>query len=676
MIKKKAFRDSGEAVILIGIDNTITKCSQRAKKIFGVRKKEIIGTTFKDFIHSKASALNLTTLFNHLENGAFQQPVYIQIKEKDKRLSLYSVTIKAGLIPGTIKLVFKKKEKIKVKEYEATKVDLLYLTNISSELSEISNEQEVLEFVGSKLHELFPRSIILMNSSDEERTHLRFEKVFGIPDPILSELTDAIGYNPFGKSFKISEQTLALCSKPRLNLIEGSVTEFLNSEVLKPVAHLMESVLKVKSVYSIGIADQGQFFGIVYFLNTSKREPVNSSLLESIIYLCYLSISRIRSLNVIEENERKYRLLADNVKDVIFTLDLNLNYTYISPSIKTLRGFEPSELIGQPVFKSLSAQSSEYTSLLLKVELERVRRGETKSSEVRLIETELLHKNGTSVWVEIKASFIFDENNQPVGILGVTRDIRDRKLAENKLLSKNAELNEANAQKDKFFSIIAHDLKSPFGHILNFSSLLSDHYDQYSDEKRKQFISLISKSSQQIYLLLENLLDWARSQGRKIDYFPQNISLQKLVTDVSELLSNSAYSKNIEIVNRIPPDTRLVADEYMLKTILRNLIGNAIKFTHDGGEVKVETTKDTKAQSISITDTGVGMEQSLINSIFSLDLNITKAGTKGEKGTGLGLLLCKEFVEIHGGKINIESVPGKGSTITFTIPFTDSSPAK
>jgi len=544
--------------------------------------------------------------------------------------------------------------------------DFIFFTNVSSELSEMKNEDAVFEYINKKLIDILPNTIILITRSNPEFSKLRLDKIHGLQNQILYKLITSIGFNPIGRSYNITDEFKLKYSKPKIRKFDGTLSEFCNNEITEPLCLFIEKTLKLRSIHTIGIADTGQFFGFVHFMSTDKSEILNYPLLELFIYLCYLSIARIRSVTELEEREKQYKLLADNVKDVIFTLDLNLNYTYISPSIKSLRGYEPSELLGKPVLNTLSPESYSRITKIFKEEFEKIEKGEL--SDERLFEVELVHRNNNLIWTEIKASFIFDSQKKPIGILGVTRNVNDRKLAENELLKKNMELNEANAQKDKFFSIIAHDLKSPFGHILNFSSLLKDHYRLYSEDKRIQFIDLINKSSHQIYLLLENLLDWSRSQGGKMDFFPQKIKLEKVTTDVVELLNNSAVSKNISLIKNIPSKATLYADEYMLKTILRNLIGNAVKFTPEGGKVRIEVMEEKGRWVISVIDNGIGMDIIHTHSLFNLNGNISKSGTKGEKGTGLGLLLCKEFVEIHGGKIWVESTLKKGSTFSFTIP--------
>lgn len=663
--------ESPEAIIFVDFQNTIIYCNTVAERLFRIEKKDITGTKFNDFIEKRTISNNLRKLLDNINGKKISEKAFEIELINSGETERYKFYTGSGedYFPGSFKITVKKIVRFNLKESTSSKVDLLYMTHISSQLSAMKTEDEVFDFIGEKLKELYPGTILLINRSNPEGTWLRLEKVFGIQELLLYKLISAIGFNPIGRCFKVNDAFKLQYSKPKLFTHPGSLFEFCDNEIPEPVTQLVEKSLKLKAIHTIGIADQGEFFGFIHFFSTSKSETINVPLLESLIYLCYLSISRIKSVHELEEREKQYKLLAENVKDVIFTLDLDLNYTYISPSIKRSRGYEPSELIGVSVLHSLAPQSYEFISTIFKEEFERFKTSTEKDTIERLFEVELLHRNGTSFWSEIKASFIYDENNKPKGILGVSREINERKIAEKKLLDKNSQLKDANIQKDKFFSIIAHDLKSPFGHILNFSSLLKEHYHLYSEDKRKQFIDLINKSTHQIYLLLENLLDWSRSQGGKMDFFPQSIKLDNLISDVMELLNNAAVSKNITLSKKIFTQSTITADEYMLRTIIRNLIGNSIKFTSDGGKIHIEAKEENKSIQISVTDSGMGMKPEFISLLFNLEYNITKTGTKGEKGTGLGLLLCKEFVEMHGGKIWVNSKLGEGSTFTFTIPL-------
>lgn len=665
--EKTDFPDySRDAFIKVDHNRSIYDCNTSAERLFKIRKKAIQGTLFEDFISSRANPLGISKLLKGVARQIPETTVNIELKG---RKGIYSFTIKveAEIQNNTsATIIIRKAAKVPAKA--PVEVNVVYLTDLASGLADIIHEDEVFEFLAVKLKELYPQVIILINRSNDDGTKLRLEKVVGVENMLLYRLIKLIGFNPIGKEFTVSEEFKTQLSSPKLHHFDQGFVKFVNNEIPDALAIIIEKSLKIKDVSTIGIADNGQFFGFIHMFSTSQSDEINKSVLESVVYLCYLSIARIKSLQSLKESERKYKLLAENVKDVIFTLDLDLRYTYISPSVKELRGYEPWEVIGEPIYKAVSSKSFEFIHKLLLEKMEGYKTGVGVPMEEYVLELELPRRNGTMVWTEVKASFILDHQKRPIGLLGVTRDITERKMSQEQILKKNMELNEANAQKDKLFSIIAHDLKNPFGHILNFSGLLLDHYDHYSESRRKQFIELINKSSQQIYLLLENLLDWSRSQSGKMDFFAQNIDLEKIVMEVVNLLNYTATSKNINLYMSVPPGMILYVDEFMLKTVLRNLIGNAIKFTPDNGTVQIAAKNSNNETIISVIDNGVGMDIELAGSLFTLDLSLTQPGTRGEKGTGLGLLLCKEFVERHGGKIWVNSTPGTGSVFSFSIP--------
>ena len=236
------------------------------------------------------------------------------------------------------------------------------------------------------------------------------------------------------------------------------------------------------------------------------------------------------------------------------------------------------------------------------------------------------------------------------------------------LKTTNKKLKELNATKDKFFSIIAHDLKSPFNSILGFSNLLLENHLQYNEIEREKYIKIIDNSAKEAYKLLDNLLNWARVQTKGFIFNPKEQSLDKIFIEVIKLNKNNAEMKNIKLSYSLSKDINIYADYAMIEIILRNLISNAIKFTHKNGEVKINAEQDNDNVIISVSDTGVGMTQEKVQKIFDITEKTTTAGTENEKGTGLGLILCKEFVEKHGGKIWVESEIEKGSKFIFSIP--------
>ncbi len=227
----------------------------------------------------------------------------------------------------------------------------------------------------------------------------------------------------------------------------------------------------------------------------------------------------------------------------------------------------------------------------------------------------------------------------------------------------------ANATKDKFFSILAHDLRSPFNSMLGFSNMLNKNFDKYDSEKKKKFISIINDGLRRELKLLDNLLSWSRSQKGIIEFNPERINLSASTDEIIELFIQTANNKEIELKNSISENVFVTADQDMLSTIIRNLLSNAIKYTPKGGEIDIYALMKRTVFEIVIRDSGVGISKENQLKLFDISDSSSTKGTKNETGTGLGLVLCKEFVEKHGGKIWVISETGQGSAFHFTIPF-------
>jgi signal transduction histidine kinase len=251
-------------------------------------------------------------------------------------------------------------------------------------------------------------------------------------------------------------------------------------------------------------------------------------------------------------------------------------------------------------------------------------------------------------------------------------EIKNEKLEENQIYQQrmNKVLTEINATKDKFFSIIAHDLRGPFNSILGFSNLLLEEFQDLPDEQKHEMVHIISESASSSYDLLENLLMWSRAQTGKIKYNPEKVDIKELIDSLISLYKSQSKNKEIIIKNNIHESFELISDKNVIETILRNLVSNAIKYTNKGGVITLDCVAlcNNGATKIIVTDTGVGMSKKTLSELFKVDNNNSTDGTEKEKGTGLGLILCKELVKIIGGEIEVESKEGFGSEFKFTIP--------
>lgn len=256
-------------------------------------------------------------------------------------------------------------------------------------------------------------------------------------------------------------------------------------------------------------------------------------------------------------------------------------------------------------------------------------------------------------------------------LLNVITDITSRIRIEKELEQKNMELEMSNQERDKLFSIIAHDLKGPLGSMMSLTEIMTEKTEIIEPDKMTDLVKALHNTSKNVYALIENLLDWSLMKRGRFDFKPKTFQAKKAILDVVSGLSGMAKNKSVNIEISVPSDLIFQADLKMFQTILRNLVSNAVKFSNPNGMVTISVQDTSEGMiQISVTDNGIGMEPDLIKQLFQIDANVGRQGTDGESTNGLGLVLCKEFVEKHQGNIWAESESNKGSAFHFTIPMT------
>ncbi len=368
---------------------------------------------------------------------------------------------------------------------------------------------------------------------------------------------------------------------------------------------------------------------------------------------------REKAEDSLRESEEKYKKLFEEALTGNFVMSSEGLITDCNYSFLEIFGYsDKQDIIG----KNVSILYEDAT------EFERIKNQLQEVKTLKNYEAIRKCKNGKLINTIENKIADFNDQGQIVKINGYIYDITERKLVEKALVEREASLEELNATKDKFFSIIAHDLKNPFNTIIGFSNILKDQIREKDYEGIENYATIIQNSSQKVLDLLINLLDWSRSQTGQMEFKPEQIDIEPIITDVMELLDASAQQKSIIPSGKITKNIVVYADKYMISLILRNLVSNAIKFTNPGGSIVISTEQNQDELKVSISDNGVGMTNETMKKLFRTEENKSMAGTQNETGTGLGLILCKEFVEKHGGQIWVESNPCKGSTFRFTLP--------
>ena len=347
--------------------------------------------------------------------------------------------------------------------------------------------------------------------------------------------------------------------------------------------------------------------------------------------------------------------ILNSIPDPIFIKDENHKWVFLNDSACELFGFKREELIGKSDYDIFLHEEAD---IYWHVDKQVIKYGK----EIRNVEFQTHPISGERRTIDTKKILYIDELGARY-IVGVIRDITEQKIAEEKMI-------QAVASKEKIFSIIAHDLKQPFNTLLGFSRLLNKNYKKYNDDKRLEFIKNLETIANNTFDLILNILDWTASQTGNISFDPQTINLKLILENTYLLFKETAAKKKIKIITEICSSNSCVfADRNMIETILRNLISNAIKFTPLNGNIQI-TVKDNNKEfvEICICDTGLGIKQKRIKSLFSNQSVIPEKGTAGENGIGLGLLVVKEFIDIHKTEIWYEPNIPNGSKFCFLLP--------
>lgn len=361
------------------------------------------------------------------------------------------------------------------------------------------------------------------------------------------------------------------------------------------------------------------------------------------------------------ESEYSYRTLADSGQALIWSSGIDKQCNYFNNVWLNFTG-RPLEMeLGNGWMEGVHPDDFEYCT---QTYLTMFDKRETFTMEYRL-----RNSNGEYKWILDKATPNYNVKGKFIGYIGHCFDISEIKDAEERITFKNEELLKLNAEKDKFFSIIAHDLRSPFNSFLGLTQLMAEELPRLKMFEIQRFAMSLSRSATNLYGLLENLLEWSSLQRGIIGFAPVSFCLKPKISEILQLVIESAYNKGIDVEIIVPDELMVFADVKMFESTIRNLVSNAVKFSSKGGKVTIRAKSFADGSvEISVQDTGIGMNKGLLEKLFRIHQQASRMGTEGEPSTGLGLILCKDFIEKHGGKIWAESEEGKGSKFCFTLP--------
>ncbi len=354
----------------------------------------------------------------------------------------------------------------------------------------------------------------------------------------------------------------------------------------------------------------------------------------------------------------KFRALSENSQDCITRYDREHCHIYMNKAGLELRGLSKEQILGK-THRESGIYEEEQIEMMEK-SIESVFK--TKQPQYEQFSMEQSHGKA---YYDLRFFPEFNSDNEVGSVIGVSRDITDLKQSEIELL-------QLNIDKDRFISILGHDLRSPLLTLLSFSELLAENIQDYDKSEIQSIVTEMMQSTKITYNLLEDILTWTKAQSGKIPYNPKKVIFAEICENTIGVLGPNATSKSINISYQVTDSMTVFADNDMLRTILRNLLSNAIKFTNKGGEINIKAEENPAYVCISVSDNGIGIAPENLAKLFKMTEVISTQGTAREKGTGLGLLLCQEFVVKHGGRIWAESEEGKGSIFNFTLPSNNS----
>ncbi len=472
----------------------------------------------------------------------------------------------------------------------------------------------------------------------------------------------AVNYNGLGEIFKNSnklDSALANYQKAKLLTTKMDTQAAILSNMAGIYLNYKDSMVKAFACFKrswamfrlLGLyqyeAEYDQGIGSIMFRQGKYREAID-----------YFQ----KSTEINEKFKRGFKLKATNNRLLSIAYERLGDYKMALEYQKLYKIYSDS-LVQKEKYDRLSMLEKQYENERKDNEINRLQ-AKQELTLIELKKNKQLKQLGL-ITASLLLLFVFF-----VSIKYIEKLKSNKVLAEkNRIIAKSeSELRVLNASKNKFFSIIAHDLKNPLHTVLGYSYLLNKDYDHFTEKERRKFASDIHQSTNNIFRLLQNLLEWSRAQTGRLTFSPAVVEYQRVLDSSLSVLRSLAKQKTITIHTENDPELKIFADPLMLETVIRNLVNNAIKFTPDGGKIDISAKIEEHELRFSVKDTGIGISEEEAQNLFRIDSKVKRKGTNNEDGTGLGLIICQEFIQKHNGKIWVESTPGKGSEFIFVIP--------
>ncbi len=458
----------------------------------------------------------------------------------------------------------------------------------------------------------------------------------------------------------VNKLGLSLICNDKKEILNKNFSEFIDENEKEQFRLTLKKVFRISESQTLEIKFRGinnSYFPALTMLSCVESPGTKNR-------FCFLALINFTPQKMKEEllkdSEARFENIANTAPVMIWIADVEGLFSFVNEVWLNYSGKKIGDHLGMNWLRDVHPEDQE--KLLSKY-------GDVfRSRKPFTFEFRLKRKDGKYEWMIIKGTPRFNSENIFMGFIGSCTNINAQKEYEEKIKKVNAELLEINKSKDKFFSIISHDLRSPLGGLMQILEILTESYDTLEEAEKLEIINEAADTSRNTFALMENLLEWSRIQTGKILYEPVKMEILPVIKNLESLYNQNLKNKAITCRIDIEPGISVFADVKMTQTILRNLISNAIKFTKPSGTVSVTAESNAGYVTIKVIDIGVGIDEKDIDKLFRADISHSTKGTAKESGTGLGLILCKELVEKQGGKIWVESKKDQETTFYFTLP--------
>jgi PAS domain S-box-containing protein len=640
---------------LMAISRVDTGAFVDVNKLFldtlGYTRKEILGLT----------SIELNLFYNYEQRNQA-----LEIFAKEGRLENFEAIVKTK--SGDLLNCFFFIEKFRVQTYEfilTAATNITPLRKAESKVNYLYEQQKLLADISQQFNSLTNIELVLNDVLRLIGAHTRVSRVYiceNDQDGATSNNTYEWCNNGISPQIK-NLQGIPYSSIPSWKQIlieKGRIFSTNISELPQDIIHYLKPQ-EIKSTLVYPMYVENTFYGFIGFdecvINRIWTDE-EMDLLRAVSNNISMAFERRQVIQKLENSELRLRLAISGANEGLWDWNNETGHVYFNDTWLSMLGYEPGEI--EPNVSSWEKLVHPADMPMVMEVLTRHLNGITPYYEtVHRVKT----KDGSWKWILDHGMVVLrNSNNQPVRTVGTHIDVTRQKETEN-------QLQELIRTKDKLFSIIAHDLRGPIGNLLPILEML--YSGEESDENVKDILmESLKKGIKSTYGLLENLLNWSLSQTNEISLNPKHFIINTVISNNIELLVSGANRKEIHILFNVDDDLSVFADEDSISLVIRNLLSNAIKFTPNQGTIEVFIKKGDSYIEIEIVDNGVGMTKEVLDSLFNTNTSVSTMGTNNEKGSGLGLILCKEFVERNGGQIRAESTPGKGSKFIFTVPRT------